>query len=147
MRHLAVGISLLVLSACGGGGSPTSPTPTTPSVAGSYSGTATFTFPALQTTVSCPASTTVTQSGKSVSIAPIVLRGDCDTLSIPFGQVTIDSTGAFEGGNTTGTFNEPTCGTYSVVGSGGFFGRELRISVTATSATCVNFNFTAVLNR
>ena len=31
--------------------------------------------------------------------------------------------------------------------SGGFFGRELRFSLVATSTTCLNFNFTAVLSR
>jgi hypothetical protein len=146
MRRLPL-IVALVATACGGsGGGPTAPTPQIPNVVGNYSGSATYTFPELQTSLTCPASTSVTQSTTTVNVAPIILTGQCGNLSIPLGQVTIDNTGAFAGGNS-GTYNEPSCGTYNYTGSGGFFGRELRISMIATSRTCFNFNFTAVLSR
>jgi hypothetical protein len=142
---IAVAISLGTL---GCGGSSSAPTSThIPAVNGSYSGNATYNFPELQQSLSCPATTVVTQNGGTVSIAPMVLRGECDNLSIPMGQMTIDTTGAIDGGSAQGTFNEPTCGTYNATISGGFFGRELRISMTATSSTCYNFTFTSVLSR
>lgn len=146
IRTLSVFASIALLSACGGD-SPTAPTPQIPNVVGSYTGTITVTLPEVPASRDCPASTSVTQSGSTVSVAPIVLGGTCGNLSLPVGQQTIDATGAFTG-PTTGTFFEPSCGgNYTYTASGGFFGRELRISMTATSAICLNFNFTAVLTR
>jgi hypothetical protein len=81
-----------------------------------------------------------------VNIAPLILGAACGGMSMPLGQVTIDSTGAIAGPNT-GTYNEPSCGVYDVTASGGFFGRELRMSVNATSRTCYNFNMTITLSR
>ncbi len=148
MRAVSLALAILFVS-CGGGGSNggTSPTPTIPSVSGTYTGTATFAFPELNQSLPCPASTSVTQSGASVNIAPVILRGDCGNISIPVGSATIDATGALGAGSATGTYNEPSCGTYTYAGSGGFFGRELRISIAMSSATCYNINFTAVLTR
>ena len=146
-RMLALG-GLLVLSACGGGnGSPTGPSNSIPNVVGSYSGTATLVLPELNQSATCPASTSVTQSGSTVSIAPIVLRGVCENFSIPFGQATIDATGALTGGSGSTSFTDPSCGVYQLTGSGGFFGRELRLSVNGVSATCFNFNFSATMTR
>ena len=149
MRYPTLLAFIVLAAACGGGGSsPTSPppTPTIPNVAGNYSGSATFNFPELATTLTCPASTSVTQSGSTVNVAPIILTGQCQNISIPFGQATIDNTGNL-GGSQSGSYNEPSCGTYNYTGSGGFFGRDLRISLNATSRTCYNFNFTATLTR
>lgn len=145
MRAL-IFVLALSLASCGGSSSSTAPTSTIPTVNGNYSGTATFTFPELNTTMTCPASTSVMQSGSSVNIAPIILGGQCGGLSIPFGQATINATGAIQGGGS-GSYNEPSCGVYNYVASGGFFGPELRISLNATSSTCWNFNFSAVLTR
>src|SRR5687767_9417662 len=64
---------------------------------------------------------------------------------LKLGQGSIDATGAIDGGSLVTTYDEPSCGTYSMAISGGFFGRDLRISVAATSRTCYNFNFTATL--
>jgi hypothetical protein len=145
MRRTALCMILaLAISACGGK-SPSEPTETIPRVSGAYSGSATFTYPELQATVTCPASTTVTQSGSTVSVAPLVLTGQCGTMSLPLGQVTIDATGAIQG--ESGNYTEPTCGVYNYTASGGFFTREFRLSVAATSSTCYNFNFTALLSR
>ena len=136
----------LLVAGCGGG-SPTGPSGSQfPSVAGNYSGATTMTFPEVNETVTCPTTTSVTQSGTTVSIAPLVLTGACTGFSILFGSVTINETGAFPAMPPT-TVNEPSCGTYNVVGSGGFFGRELRLSITATSATCFNFNMTVSVSR
>lgn len=150
MRRIVFAFAVFAVACGGGGGSNggvTAPTPTIPSVSGNYSGNATFTFPELQLTLTCPATTTINQSGRTINAAPLVLRGDCDLLSIPLGQTTIDETGAIESGSATGSYNEPSCGVYNFTISGGFFGRELRISMVATSATCYNFNFTATLSR
>lgn len=143
--RVAVYVHAVVVMACGSA-SPSAPTPQIPNVIGSYAGSMTLVRPEVQSSLTCPASTTVTQSGSTVTIAPIVLGGVCGVLSIPVGQAVIDTTGAITGSNT-GTFFEPTCGGYSYTASGGFFGRELRLSMSATSATCLNFNFTAVLSR
>lgn len=143
--------SLLVLAiavtTAGCGGSSTGPSARIPSVNGSYSGTVTLAYPELQRSLTCPASTTVTQSGSTVNIAPILLGGQCGGLSIPIGQGSIDSTGALDGGSGSGTYTEASCGVYSYTVSGGFFGREFRASATYTSRTCYNFNFTMTLTR
>lgn len=146
-RGLLVAASLLSAASCGGGGSgsPTSPTPTYPQVAGNYAGTISIVFPELGVTLNCPATTVVTQSGSTVNVAPIVAGGECD-MSIPLGQATIDSTGAIAGGGT-GSYDEPSCGTYNYSGSGGFFGREFRVSIVATSSTCLNMNITIIMSR
>jgi hypothetical protein len=115
-------------------------------VAGNYSGTTTMVLPELGQTITCPSTTSVTQSGSTVNLAPIILNGACGGASIPLGQTTIDRTGTLFGGQKTFSFTD-TCGTYNATGSGGFFGRELRISVNATSNTCYNINLTITMNR
>lgn len=99
------------------------------------------------TQLTCPTSTSVTAVEGDGELASLMLRGDCDGVSLPLGQVTIDATGAIGGGSESGTYTEPSCGTYNYAASGGFFGRELRMSVTASSSTCYDFNFTATLTR
>lgn len=145
MRVFAI-LAALLAAACGGG-SPTGPSSSIPNVTGNYSGTTTITMPELDLSMSCPTTTVVTQSGSTASIAPMVLRGECGAMSIPLGQVRIDNTGAIDGGSTTGTYTDPSCGVYNYAASGGFFGNELRISVSATSGTCWNINLSAVLRR
>jgi hypothetical protein len=146
MRKLAVVVFALLFAACGGGEgtSLTGPSSSIPNVAGNYTGSTTLTFPELSQSVSCPTSTSVTQSGNTISIAPIVVAGQCGNVSIPFGQTSIDATGSL--GQATTTYTE-ACGTYNVTASGGFFGRELRISMSATSGTCYNINMTMTLTR
>lgn len=147
MRYLSAFVTIVLLSGCGGGSSsPTAPsTPSIPQVAGTYNGTVTMVLPELGQSLTCPTNTAVTQSGSSINIAPLVLGGGCGGISIPFGSASIDATGNLIGaGSTTLT---QSCGVYTATGSGGFFGRELRLSVNATSRTCYNFNMTAVLSR
>lgn len=146
MIAIVILVAILV-SACGSS-HPVAPTPQVPQVAGTYNGTVVVSLPEVNESVTCPANTAVTQATSTVTIAPIVLGGICGGLSIPMGSVTIDPTGAISGSGLTGTFPQPSCGgSYTFVASGGFFGRELRLSMNATSAVCLNFNFTAVLTR
>jgi hypothetical protein len=72
------------------------------------------------------------------------LRGECGTMSAPLGEVIIDATGSL--GQESGTFSD-SCGVYSYTASGGFFGRDLRMSLVATSRTCWNMNMTINLSR
>ena len=149
MRRIAFA-ACLVVAACGD--NPTAPTPppqpTYPQVAGSYAGSATLTLPELDVSMSCPGTTVVTQTGNTVNIAPILLGGACPddggVENVPLGTVTIGTNGAFP--DETGIVTAD-CGEYDYVGSGGFFGQELRVSFSATSSTCANFTVTAVLLR
>jgi hypothetical protein len=117
-----------------------------PQVSGNYSGTLNFVFPELNASMACPASTVVTQSGSNVNMAPIIATGQCAGMSIPIGAMDIDSNGGL--GSGSGTYYDSSCGgTYSYTVGGGFYGREFRLSMSATSPTCYNFNFTSVLSR
>src|SRR5690348_3642335 len=75
----AVGLIVLtpfLVVGCGGNDS-TGPSKSIPNVTGNYSGNTTFSFPELATTFSCTTTTSVTQSGSTVSIAPLQLGGAC----------------------------------------------------------------------
>jgi hypothetical protein len=145
---LAFVVSLLTAACSGNNGtSLTGPSNSIPNVAGSYSGSTTITFPEITRTLTCTTTTAVTQSGNTVNVAPLVLGGQCNNISVPFGQATLDSTGALNLGPTSGTYTDPSCGTYSYNGSGGFFGRTLQLSVSATSRTCLNFNLTVSVSH
>lgn len=143
-------LTVLALFAAGCGGSPTSPGGTQagqyPSVSGNYSGTTIMTFPELSETVSCPTTTAVTQTGAQLTIAPFVLNGACGGVSVPFGAALIDNSGAFVAASS-GTFNDPDCGTINYTFSGGFVDRELRMSMRATSSICYNFDLTISVFR
>jgi hypothetical protein len=96
--------------------------------------------------VTCPTTTSVTQSGSRISIAPLQLMGLCGALSLPLGDSIIGPTGSL--GSESGTHFEPSCGgTYNYSFSGGFFGRDLRMSLSATSSVCFNMNMTVNLTR
>ena len=143
---LFVALASALSVACGEGHNTiTGPSNRIPSVAGNYSGTTSITFPELGQFVTCPTTTSVTQSGSTVTIAPLELRGECGTVSIPVGAITIDGTGSL--GSDTGTTTSESCGTYTYTGSGGFSGRELRISFVYTSKSCHNMNMTINLTR
>jgi hypothetical protein len=133
---------------CGEGGDNnlTAPSSSIPSVAGNYSGTATVSGPGGQ--VTCPTTTSVTQgTGGNVSIAPMQLGGVC-AFSVPVGDATIGPTGSL--GSVNGSVTANGC-VYNAVGSGGFFGNELRISLAYTvanpSANCFSFTVAFTLNR
>jgi hypothetical protein len=147
MRRLSLLIVALVAVSCGGSKGPTAPQgPQYPTVAGSYAGTVTVARPELGQSVVCPATMSVTQTNANVNISPIILAGACAGLSFPVGPVTIDQNGSF--GSITGyTYTDPSCGNYTVTGSGGFFGPQFQFSISAVSATCWNMNITANLTR
>jgi hypothetical protein len=146
VRPITTGIAVLALFAAACGGGPTSPSSNIPKVAGSYSGNVSITFPELGQQLSCTGSTAVTQTGASINIAPIVLRGSCGNMSLPIGEATIDTNGSL--GSETGSFYDSSCGgTYNYSASGGFFGSDLRMSLAATSGVCYNMNMTITLTR
>ena len=147
MRRHTIAILGLLLAACGGEGGTdlTAPSKSIPDVTGNYSGNTTIAFPDLGQSVTCPTSTSVTQSGTTISIAPLAMTGSCGTMSIPVGQATIDATGAMP--RESGTFNDASCGTYNYTVSGGFSGRDFRLSLNATSQTCFNLNMAIALTH
>jgi hypothetical protein len=155
-KRACVVLLLIAASACGSSDNGlTTPSGTYPNVAGNYSGSVTFTFITLGQSLTCPATTTVTQSGgPNVNIAPLSLTGSCISVfpSLPVGDGTITTTGSL------GTINQnlalASCnGTYNAVASGGFFGSSLQFSLvyTALSGGCVsqvgNFTITGTLGR
>ena len=147
MRHTGLAACLLCLgiSACSAD-KPAAPTPVYPSVAGTYTGTATFLTTAGN--VTCAANTAVSQAGRSVNLAAIQLGSECGVGTIPGGQFTISTTGALDIASTT--FFDPGCdGTYSIAGSGGFFDREFRLTLTYTSSAprCILRSFTTTMTR
>lgn len=160
MRHVLVSAMLacvgLFFAGCGGGSSPTAPsTPTYPSVAGNYSGTITFTFSTLGGAVTCPATTSVTQAGASVTIGALLPSGTCASLgaSPSLGTFTIDTNGSI-GTLTASNVSTPSCnGTYNGTVSGGFSGSILTFSLvnTAVSGGCVtspgNFTLSGTLTK
>jgi hypothetical protein len=142
---VAAVVVAVMATACGSGTSLTGPSNSIPNVAGNYAGTTTVALPELGQTLSCSSSTSVTQSGSTINVAPLSLGGQCNSLSVPIGQLQIDATGAILGvSNDTSREN---CGVYAWSGSGGFFGRDLRMSVSGTSRTCFNVNITINLTR
>ena len=104
LRHRFFGtalISVLFTVACGSNGaSLTGPSDQFPNVAGNYSGTTTVMYPELQYTFTCSTTTSVTQDGNRVSIAPLQLRGNGCIQSLPVGDSTIDRNGSL--GESTG---------------------------------------------
>lgn len=148
MRKAWLVLPVLMLTiACGDGNdSITGPTNTIPNVAGNYSGSTTITFPELNLSTTCPTTTSVTQSGGgNINVAPLQVRcPDVGPLSLPLGEATIGPTGSL--GSESGSFSAE-CGTYNYTGSGGFFGRDLRLSLTYVSTTCYNMNISINLTR
>ena len=120
-----------------------------PSLAGNYVGVANVTFPEPNSTVRCSVATTVTTVNQSEGFAridPFPLSRECGGVTLPMGQIQIAASGQI-GTGLNGTANQPSCGMFGYRGTGAFVGRELRLVIDVTSATCANFNFQAVLNR
>ena len=152
-RVLAAVLGCVSLSGCGGGSTPTTPSPQYPAVAGNYSGAAKITLNKLGGSLDCPASTTVTQSGASVTLAPLTLTGACAGVgSVPLGRFALSTTGAL----ALSQNNVPIAdcnGAYNATADGGFSGSTLQFSLalTAVSGGCVsqpgNFSFSGTLTK
>ena len=70
----AVVVAAMAAAACGSHGTDlTGPSNSIPNVAGNYSGTATLSLPEINQSMTCTTTTSVTQSGGTVSVAPLVL--------------------------------------------------------------------------
>jgi len=114
-----------------------------PSVAGQYSGTTRISES--PGAIVWSTTTSVTQSGTTVSVEPLQLSGGQCPSSIPFGETTIDKAGSL--GTKSGTFSQCHC-VYNYVATGGFIQRDLQISLHATSPTeCYDLRLTINLTR
>ena len=158
VRLAAASFIALLWAGCGGGGSsnPVAPSSTWPNVAGYYTGSVTINYTTLGLSLTCGASTTVNQSGSSVSFAPLTFSGtgSCATLgSVPVGNGTIDANGSLGSASQTNIYLASCNGYYNGSSSGGFFGSQLQFSYlfTPQSGACVNspgvFSLTGTLNR
>jgi hypothetical protein len=146
MRNLCLILVCLFAVACGDDNNLSGPSNTIPNVAGNYRGSTTVAFPELNQTAVCSTTTSVTQSGGgNINIAPLQLQcPNVGLLSLPLGSGTIDATGSL--GSYSGSYND-TCGIYNYNASGGFFGKDLRISMFYTSISCYNMNITINVSR
>jgi hypothetical protein len=140
-RFVGAIIPILFTVACS---SPTGPSDQFPNVAGNYSGTTTINFPELGN-VTCSTTTSITQNGDRVSVAPLQLRGGSLCVpSIPMGDMTIDRNGSL--GEDTRTTTISGC-VYNYAGSGGFYGPILQGSFIYMSRTCNDMKVTINLTR
>ena len=110
-----------------------------------YNGTATKAVPQLQQSMTCPTSTMVSQNGNTLTVAPLILAGECHNLLMPVGEMTLDSTGAITSSNS-GSFIV-SCGTYTYTATGALVGDRLRLSIDAISEACPAFSMIAELSR
>lgn len=147
----------LGLMGCGGG-SPTNPSPavpTYPSVAGNYAGSMTFTFSTLGGSLICPVSTSVTQTGASVTIGALTPSGTCANLgpSPGLGTFTMTTTGSLGTTTLNGLPNAACTGGYNATFTGAFSGSTFQFSFayTATSGDCLtqpgNFTLSGTLTK
>jgi hypothetical protein len=155
---LSAVLSLVTAFVAGCGSSDSvAPTPTYPNVAGKYSGSITITYQLVGQSITCPATTTVTQSGPNVTLAPLSVAGVCPSLglsSFPAGDFLITNTGSL-GTQSANNIPMASCnGTYNATASGGFFSSTLQFTFVYTVAsgnTCVtqlgNFTFAGNLSR
>jgi hypothetical protein len=141
---------------CGSSGSPVAASPASPypSVAGNYSGSVLFSYVSLGRSLTCPATTTVNQSGASVTFAPLILSGSCASLgSLPLGDQTVTTTGSLGSASQDNLFVASCNGYYNGFASGGFFGATFQFSLvySVVSGGCVsqlgNFTVTGTLSR
>jgi hypothetical protein len=150
----ALSIVLLFCALGCGNSSSMSPSSPYPYVVGNYSGSVSITFPALGA-LTCLGTTSVAQSGATVSIAPLLLGGSCSGLvpSLPIGDAAIMTTGSFGPAVLSNLYVASCNGYYNAVIGGGFFGSSLGFSIvyTAASGGCVkqvgNVTLSATLTK
>ena len=141
--YMKRGLSVVLLfCAVGCDKSPTNPSSPYPNVAGNYAGLVTFSFPS-SGILACAATTTVTQSGWSVTVAPMSLAGDCSRLvpSLPVGNLTLSTTGSLFIGTQSNLYVASCNGYYNAsVVNGSFAGSGFEFSIlyTAQSGGCVS---------
>jgi hypothetical protein len=99
------------------------------------------------TSETCPATVTVTQSGRLVSFAPLIEGGSCGDFRVELGRdYGIDANGTLDS-RPAFTVVEPPCSAMSVTIRGAFSGRELHLTMTVTSANCPMFTRTVDVTR
>lgn len=154
-RVLVILVLGVGLSACSRDASPSAPSSPYPSVAGTYSGTVTIGLTAFATSLTCPATTTVTQSDATVTFTPLTMSGNCAVAfpSLPLGSFAVSSSGSLGSASQNGIF-VPSCnGNYNATQSGGFSGSTFQFSLayTAVSGGCVtdpgSFTIVATLSK
>jgi hypothetical protein len=153
---LALVGAALAFAGCGSS-NDAAPTPAIPNVTGNYSGTITITYQLIGQSITCPASTSVTQSGANVTLAPLTIGGQCATVgftSLPAGDFTITNTGSLGTQNVNNIYIPSCNGYYNASASGGFFGSTLQftfIYTVASGQACLtqlgNFTFAGTLSR
>jgi hypothetical protein len=155
IRLPLVAAIVALLAGCASKGTTTAPTPAVPNVAGSYSGSVTVTYHSILQSITCPATTTVTQSGTTVTMAPLMLGGQCQTIgvtSVTVGTFTISSTGSLDT-RTVANVSLPSCGSYSTSATGAFSGSTLQLTIdyTAITPSCIdqvgNFTYAGTLTK
>jgi hypothetical protein len=133
------------LAACGGGGVNGPSDDDVPNVAGSYTGT--LSINGAGAVVTCPASTTVTQSANQVGFTALTLSGQCTGLAFPMGNATLLPTGVLADSGTTLTGVDPSCGSYTASASITFAGRTMSLSVLGNFQLCGTVSMNGQLSR
>lgn len=151
-RVLVFAMLVCVGSAVGCGSSPTSPSTfssstansssSSQSLAGNYVGSITITYATVGGSVTCPASTSVTQVGSTVTIGAITPSGACEGVGATpaLGSFTIDNTGSLGTLTATNVPDSSCNGAFNQTITGGFSGTTLQFSFvfTAVSGGCLS---------
>ena len=150
IQHGIVGLALCITAACGGSSSsPTSPTPSIPNVAGTYSGSLTITSSLSADVLTGSARLSVVQAGSQLTItSEITFLGE--TLQLPAVTGTINATGFFTATGGGGVTSESSgeCGTFTTTSSTlTFSGNSARYVETVTTQYCGSLSLAATLFR
>ena len=139
-------VCLAIVSACGG--SPSSPTSQIPDVAGTYTGSLTWTADGAFV-ASIQARLTVVQAGAQLTVSgSLTLLGQ--TVQVAAVTGTVNATGFFtvSGGGFAGAVDDATCGTIrGTSASLTFSGNTARYVETDTTDFCGNWNFSGTLTK
>jgi hypothetical protein len=136
-RILSVLAISLCMAACSdSSSSPAAPSSPYPRVAGNYTGSVTFSYSSLASSLTCPATTTVTQTDATVTFAPLTIAGSCGTTfpSFPLGSFTLSTDGSLGSSSQNGIFVASCNGVYNATESGSFSGSSFKFSLTYTAA-------------
>ena len=149
---IGVVFAFTALPGCNQGSqSPAAPTlPGVPQVAGTYTGSLSFSAPALSAqALTGSARMVVVQSGSQLTITgSVTFLGE--TAALPAITGTVNSTGFFTAtaGGVTGSVADETCGAIRpTAGTITFSGRTMEIYESATTDFCGSFQITGNLRR